>query len=113
MNSILVSVNTEEEYKKAVVAAVLSPWYFRFPVSQWPTYREAKSNYRGNSKLLLELFHNSITGNYEMQVTTAAVWKSYPQNTGKPKIIRLNDLTYDYMLSVFGNADESTMKATA
>ena len=38
-----------------------------------------KGMYHGNSKLILHLYYNTITGKKEMCSTTKSVLKSYPQ----------------------------------
>lgn len=57
-------------------------WASDFPNDE-PSFERIKSMFHGNSKLLLHLFHNDITGKDEMQVTTATIIKSYPQYKGK------------------------------
>ena len=57
-------------------------WAIDFPNGDL-SFERAKSMFHRNSKLLLHLFHNDITGKDEMQVTTATIIKTYPQYKGK------------------------------
>ena len=77
-------VSTRELWEKRVSQAKANgyKWGTDFPQYQ-PTYDRAKSWYHGNSKLILHLFHNSITNRDEMAVTTKAITKTYPQYKGK------------------------------
>lgn len=107
MNGIYIKVNDEKSYNEAALSAFLSPWQFCFPVPKGIdkscSFSAMKEHFRGNSKLLLHLFHNSITGKFEMQVTTASIEKSFPQNRSvKLPIYDLNSVNYDFCCSIFG-----------
>lgn len=101
-NSIYIFANSEKEYNDTIVSAVLSPWYFRFPGVPWPHYNDAKKQFHGNSKILLHLFYNSITGAHEISVTTAATEKTYP-HIKTIKAEKLDNMNYEKMLSIFGD----------
>lgn len=57
-----------------------------------PTAQELLTEFKkynhGNSKMLLHLFYNSITGRKEISTGSATVYKSYPQYKNL-KIIRI------------------------
>lgn len=65
---------------------------------------DIKKRFHGNSKLLLHLFYNSITGKYEMQATTKSTELSYPQ-INKVDIVAWDSVNYDVCCKVFGYRD--------
>ena len=77
-NDILLNVNTLTQYNKAVEFA---RYYFNasFPGENIVKYSfdRFKKHFHGNSKLLLHIFYNTITGKYDMQVTTRTIDKTY------------------------------------
>ena len=79
MKSLYIKLPNAETFKKAVAGAMLSEYMFSFPNDIIPRFETARGWYHKNSKLLLHLFYNDITRRYEMQITTAAIEKSYPQ----------------------------------
>ena len=80
MKEMYLLTNDIVTYVLALTAAHTSAYKFRFPNNIIPSFEEAKNYYHKNSKLLLHLFYNEITGKHEMQLTTKAVSLSYPQN---------------------------------
>ena len=101
MDRLYVRIPDEASYKKAVVAAYVSPWMFSFPGERIPKYQEAKKYYHGNSKLLVRLFYNDITNKFEMQITTKSIELSYPQ-IKKLNIVDIDDLNYEMACKIFG-----------
>ena len=79
MKSIYIKVKDRETYSKIITSAYISEWAFQFPNHCAISYDQAKKHYHGNSKLLMHLFYNELTGKHELQVTTATIEKSYPQ----------------------------------
>ena len=79
MKEVFIKVPNEETYRKAITAAMVSPFLFSFPNKTIPHFTNVKKYFHGNSKLLLKLFKNTITGNFEMTITTLATEKTYPQ----------------------------------
>lgn len=79
----LFKVSTETEFNELVAELKKAGyvWATDFPNHE-PTYKECKSFYHGNSKLLIHAFFNSITSKREFQVTTLSVLKTYPQYKG-------------------------------
>lgn len=77
---LLFKANTEDDFKRVVanLKKIGYVWATDFPKHE-PTYEECKSQYHGNSKLLIHGFHNDINGKYEMSVTTLSIMKTYPQ----------------------------------
>ena len=65
-------------------------------------YEQMKKNFHGNAKMLLHLFKNEITGKYDMQCTTRAIARTYPQNRCRLNIVDVDNVDYDYLCSVFG-----------
>ena len=104
MTGIYIPVNDPDTFKKAVIGAFLSPWSFCFPGGLLPCYRyePMKKSFHGNAKMLLHLFKNEITGKYDMQCTTRAIERTYPQNRGRLNIVDVDNVDYDYLCSVFG-----------
>lgn len=78
---ILYDVNTKEAFDEITQHFKNNGFYF---VGEFPghniTFEEAKSFYRRNAKIKLQPFYNTITGRKEIQITTAAIEKTYPQN---------------------------------
>lgn len=104
MKDIYIRLDNEQTYKSAITSALISPWMFSFPNRiAPPKYEDAKKWYHGNSKLLLHLFFNDLTNKYEMQISTATIAKSYPQNK-KLNIVNWDDMSYEYCAGVFGEA---------
>lgn len=79
----LYDINSEILFNRRVRQAKANGyvWATDFPKHE-PTFKEAKSWYHGNSKLLLHLFYNSILNRLEMNVTTKTIMKTYPQYKG-------------------------------
>ena len=99
---LYISVKDAETYKDAIVSAMVSEYMFSFPGNIIPRFCDAKKWYHGNSKLLLHMFYNDITKQYELSITTASVEKSYPQI--KSVIARdLDSVNYAVLREVFGN----------
>lgn len=77
-NDILLNINTRSQFNKAVE---FCRYYFgaTFPGENIVNYSfdKFKSHFHGNSKLLLHVFYNTITGKYDMQVTTKTIEKTY------------------------------------
>ena len=102
---MFIRVNDPQTFALAVFGLQESSWGFRFPNGIPITYDAARKWYRGNSKMLLHIFYNSITGKHEMQITTATIQKSYPQYRGKKlNIVDYADTTYQDYVDVFGEA---------
>ena len=73
---IAIEANTSHQYRKALDFA---QYYFSatFPNGcKAPDFATAKSYYHGNSKIYLSIFWNTITGKYEMQVTSRKIIKA-------------------------------------
>lgn len=94
---IYYDVNNEDRFNK-ITQAFLDHGY------KWAadrpnfklTFKEAKSYYHGNSKLLLDAFYNNITGKNEIQVTTKSVIQTYPQYKGvKIKVLRADEVKFE------------------
>lgn len=82
-------VSTKKLWDKRTAQAKANgyKWGTSFPNCDDPTFDDAKSHYHGNSKLILQLFHNDITGKDEMNYGTKSIYKSYPQYKGKLEIL--------------------------
>ena len=77
-------VSTKQLWDKRVSQAKANGCKWASDFSQRDiSFEEAKGNYHGNSKLILHLFYNNITGRNEMQYTTKTIIKTYPQYKGK------------------------------
>ena len=72
--------NTETDFNKVVsnLKKLGYVWATDFPNHE-PTFKECKSFYHSNSKLLIHTFFNDITGKHEMSATTLSALKTYPQ----------------------------------
>lgn len=77
-NDILLNVNTLSQYNRAVS---FCRYHFgaTFPGENIVSYSfdRFKKHFHGNSKLLLHCFYNTITGKYDMQITTKTIEKTY------------------------------------
>ena len=104
MQEIFIRADTEKTYEEIVTCAILSPWCFLPPGGLSPSFhfREMKKHFHGNSKIILHLFYNDITGKYEMQATTAAIQKTYPQYRGKRFcVVEWDAVNYDTLCKIF------------
>lgn len=99
---LYIRILDEIQYKAIVQSCMVSPWMFNFPNKTIPKYQEVKKLYHGNSKLLMHLYFNDITGLYEMQVTTASVEKTYPQIKNL-HVIEWQRMSYELAVSIFGD----------
>ena len=78
MNGLYLDASTAELFKRTIAAA--AGYGYTFPNgANPPSFESAKAFYHGNSKLLLHLFYNEITGGREMRITTRATELTYPQ----------------------------------
>lgn len=110
--SLYVRIKNEKDYKSMVTSAMLGDWMFSFPNGIIPDYNAIKKHYHGNSKPLLHLFYNDITGGYEMSVTTAAIEKTYPTiNNVSP--VNWEDVTFSMVEDIFGSKSENENKESA
>jgi hypothetical protein len=93
---IYYDVNNEDRFNKITQAFLEHgyKWAADRPTYNF-TFKEAKSCYHGNSKLLLDAFYNSITGKNEIQVTTKSVIRTYLQykNT-KIKVLKAEEIKF-------------------
>lgn len=76
----LFRANTENDFNRVVsnLKKIGYVWATDFPNHE-PTFKECKSFYHGNSKLLIHTFFNDILQRHEMSATTLSVLKTYPQ----------------------------------
>lgn len=105
MQEIFIRADTEKVYEEIVVSSLLSPWGFLPPGGLSPSFhfREMKKHFHGNSKIILHLYYNDITGKYEMQATTAAIQRTYPQYRGKRfRVVDWDAVNYEKCCEVFG-----------
>lgn len=102
-NEMYILASDETTYNNIVIDATLSDYSFKFPNGLNPRFNDVKKFYHGNSKILLHLFRNEITGKYEMQATTKTIVRSYPQNKNKKIVaLRRNWLTNKDLNEYFG-----------
>ena len=91
---VLIQVNGKKRFDTAVKVA--REYGYKFPnenIVSAPTFEGCKKYYK-NAKLILHAFTNDITGQKEMQITTAQIIKSYPQYADLD--IRKKCLFWDY-----------------
>ena len=72
---IAFEANTPNQYYRAYHYCFI---YYgaKFPNHLDPTFREAKSYFRKNAKILLACYWNDITGMYDLVVTTRSIIKA-------------------------------------
>lgn len=75
----LFKVKSDEQFNRTIkmLNRLGYVWATDFPKE--PTFKECKSFYHSNSKLLIHTFYNNITNKKEMCATTMTTLKSYPQ----------------------------------
>lgn len=78
----LFRANTETEFNEIVNELKANGYVWATDFPKEPTYKECKSMYHGNSKLLIHAFFNDFVNRYEMQAATLSVLESYPQYKG-------------------------------
>lgn len=115
MKEAFIRVDTLDKFKKAICDCYISDWHFDYPNggikngfygNAEKDFAYFKKLYHGNSKLLLNVFYNEWTRRYEMQVTTAATIRSYPQYKNKKLPIYDNEqLDYEKCVEIFGKAN--------
>lgn len=88
---LYVRIDNQQELDQAIQKAEKNR-FFRIN-ENIPTYEQAKSNYHGNSKLILHLFPNNILKRCEWQISTISTIKSYLNN----RKVKWIDATKNYL----------------
>ena len=86
MTDIFYDASTKEKFDRTI-RRLFEAGFVWVGLNKNPSFEDCKKQIHRNGKLIINAFYNDINGKKEIQFGTRAIYNTYPQYSGKIKVV--------------------------